>query len=102
LDTALSFGLHGEDVEAEVEHFEVTDLYDPQSPDARRFLSLVNAWLQLTTVLNELARSMGQHDFYPFVMSRSALRKLHFIQIVVQEARSGQPITAPGATAADA
>jgi Putative zinc-binding metallo-peptidase len=40
-------------------------------------------------VLNELARSMGQHDFYPFVMSRPVLRKMHFIQMVVKEARGG-------------
>jgi hypothetical protein len=50
---------------------------------------LINSWVQLTTVLNELARSMGQHDFYPFVMSRPVLKKLHFIQMVVKEARGG-------------
>jgi hypothetical protein len=43
----------------------------------------------MTTVLNELARSMGQHDFYPFVMSRPVLRKMHFIQMIVKEARGG-------------
>ena len=87
LDTALSFGLRGEDVEAKVEPFTVQDLYDPAAPDAQRVISLVNAWLQLTTVLNELARSMGQHDFYPFIMSRPVLKKLHFIQMVVKESR---------------
>jgi hypothetical protein len=49
----------------------------------------MNSWVQLTTVLNELARSMGQHDFYPFVMSKSVVRKIHFIQMVVKEARGG-------------
>ena len=63
------------------------DLYDPSAPDAQRVISLVNAWVRLTTVLNELARSMGQHDFYPFVMSRPVLRKMHFIQLVVKDAR---------------
>ena len=48
---------------------------------------LVNSWVQMTTVLNELARSMGQHDFYPFVMTRAVLRKLHFIQMVVKSTR---------------
>ncbi|MCE9557061.1 MAG: putative zinc-binding peptidase [Planctomycetes bacterium] len=89
LDTALGFGLRGEDVEAEVEPFTLNDLYDPAAPDAPRVVSLINAWVQLTTVLNELARSMGQHDFYPFVMSRPVLRKMHFIQMVVKEAREG-------------
>jgi hypothetical protein len=74
LDTALRFGLRGEDVEQVVEPFTVNDLYDPDAPDAQHVILLVNAWVQLTTVVNELARSMGQHDFYPFVMSRTVLR----------------------------
>ena len=89
LDTALRFGLRGEDVEAAVEPFSVDDLYDPNAPDAKRVILLINSWVQLTTVLNELARSMGQHDFYPFVLSRPVLRKIHFIQIIVKETRGG-------------
>jgi len=80
--------LTGDDVEAEVEPFGLADLYAPDEPDAPRVLSLVNSWLELTTVLNELARSMGHPDFYPFVMSRLVLRKLHFIHLVVKDARS--------------
>lgn len=89
LDTALRFGLRGEDVELEVEPFVVDDLYDPNAPDAQTVILLVNSWVRLTNVLNELARSMGQHDFYPFVMSRPVLRKMHFIQMIVKEARGG-------------
>jgi hypothetical protein len=92
LDTALGFGLRGEDVESAVEPFSVSDLYDPDAPDAKRVVLIVNSWVQLTMVLNELARSMGQHDFYPFVMSRRVLRKLHFIQMIVKEARGGYSI----------
>jgi hypothetical protein len=92
LDTALGFGLRGEDVEAAVEPFTVSDLYDPAAPDAKQVVLLVNSWVQLTTVLNELARSMGQHDFYPFVLSRPVLKRLHFIQLVVKEARGGTSI----------
>lgn len=92
LDTALGFGLRGEDVEAAVEPFSVNDLYDPKAPDAQKVVLLVNSWVQLTTVLNELARSMGQHDFYPFVLSKPVLRKLHFIQLMVKEARGGHSI----------
>jgi len=92
LDTALGFGLRGEYVESEAEPFALDDLYDPTDPDAPRVLSLINAWVQLTMVLNELAQSMGQPDFYPFVMSRPVLRKMHFIQLVVKEARGGQSL----------
>lgn len=91
LDTALGFGLHGQEVEASVEPFSIDDLYDPAAPDAQRVVLLVNSWVQLTTVLNEMARSMGQHDFYPFVMSRPVLRKMHFIQMVVKSSRGIKP-----------
>jgi hypothetical protein len=87
LETAMGFGLSGEDVESAIEPFKIEDLYDPEAPDAKRVILLVNSWVQLTTVLNELARSMGQPDFYPFVMSRPVLKKIHFIQMVVKEAR---------------
>ena len=39
-------------------------------------------------VLNEMARSLGQHDFYPFMMPRAALKKLHFVNLVVRGARN--------------
>jgi hypothetical protein len=89
LDTALGFGLRGEDVEADIEPFTVDDLYDPDALDAKQVILPVNSWMQLTTVLNEPARSMGQHDFYPFGMSRPVLKKMHFIQMIVKEARGG-------------
>ena len=92
LNTAMRFGLRGHDVEQAVEPFTIDDLYDPSVPDAERVILLVNSWIQLTTVINELARSMGQHDFYPFVMSRTVLRKMHFIHMIVRETRGGTPV----------
>jgi len=92
LDTALRFGLRGEDVEQAIEPFTTDDLYDPNEPDAEQFILLFNSWVKLTTVINELARSMGQQDFYPFAMSRTVLRKIHFIQLVVKEQRGGKPL----------
>ena len=89
LDTALGFGLSADDIEVEVEPYKPEDLYAPDDADARRTLTMLNAWLGLTTVLNEVARSMGQPDFYPFVMSRPVVTKLHFISLVVRDARQG-------------
>ena len=88
LDTAFGYGFTGDDVESEVEPFCLEDGCDPSDPEAPRLLALVNSWLKLTTVLNELARAMGQPDFYPFVMSRPVLKKLHFIELVVRSART--------------
>jgi hypothetical protein len=89
LGTALGFGLDADDLEAEVDPFTRDALYAPDDPDAERFLYLLNSWLEMTTVLNELARSMGQPDFYPFVMSRPVVGKLQFVHLVVQDARGG-------------
>jgi hypothetical protein len=81
LDTAMGFGLSGDDIEGEIEPFSLADLYAPDDPDAKHVLSLVNSWMELVTALNEMARSMGQPDFYPCVMS------LHFIHLVVKGER---------------
>lgn len=87
LGTALGFGLDADDLEADVEPFTRADLYDPDHADADRFLGLLNGWIEMTMVLNELARSMGQADFYPFVMSRPVVAKVQFVHIVVTDAR---------------
>lgn len=79
LDTGLSFGLDADDVEVEVVPFDDTVLTQPDP----EFLRLVNAWVELTALLNELSRSMGQPDFYPFVLSQAVVRKLHLVHRVV-------------------
>jgi hypothetical protein len=89
LDTARSFGLHGERVELEYERFDARLLADAgdDAAGAERFVALLGDWMQLTGVLNELSRSMGLPDFYPFVLSHEAARKLHFVHRVVNERR---------------
>jgi hypothetical protein len=85
LATAIGFGFTGRNAEVEVETFSPSDLYAPSHPDAARVLALVNSWVALTTVMNELSRSMGQPDFYPFVLAPAVLRKLHFIHLVIND-----------------
>jgi hypothetical protein len=87
LGTALGFGLDADELEAEAEPYTRADLFMPKDPDADRFLALINGWIEMTMVLNELARSMGQLDFYPFVMSRPVVAKVHFVHLVVRDAR---------------
>lgn len=85
LDTALSFGLDTRQLEMEIEPFGRDALFRPNDPGAKRFLSFVNAWIELSAVLNELSRSMGQPDLYPFVLPRPAVAKLHFIHLVISQ-----------------
>jgi hypothetical protein len=89
VETAMSFGLDAEDLEVDTEPFGVEVLEGHGGdPGAADFLVFVNAWVEITALLNEMSRSMGQHDFYPFVLSRAAVRKLHFVHEVVTGARA--------------
>ncbi len=90
LDTALSFGMRAGDVELEFRPFTRAALYDPNDPLADEFLQFVNAWIELAAMLNELARSMGQKDLYPFVLPAAVIGKLQFIHRVVQAASPTQ------------
>ncbi len=109
LDTARSFGLVAHHDEIQYEPFKPQALADPggqPSPDDLAFLGVVNGWIELTGALNEVTRSMGEPDFYPFVLSIPAVRKLHFIDQVVKNAagglgRGGSPTGAGGVAVGD-
>lgn len=49
----------------------------PQSPqDDDAFLAMLQRWMCLSTVLNEVAESLGEAPLYPFVISVSVAQKL--------------------------
>ena len=87
LDSAASFGLTADDVESRVQPFGMDALWDASRAGAPEYLQLVNDWLRLTSVLNELSDSMGQAPFYPFVLSRAVVAKLQLIHEVISQAR---------------
>ncbi len=110
LDTARSFGLVAHHDEIQYEPFKVHALAESAdgapSADDLAFLGVVNGWIELTGALNEVTRSMGEPDFYPFVLSIPAVRKLHFIHKVVKNAagglaRGGSPTGAGGVAVGD-
>ncbi len=88
LDTAASFGLTADDVESRVQPFGVDALWDASRKGAPEYLRLVNDWLRLTSVLNELSDSMGQAPFYPFVLSRTVVAKLQLVHEVIAQANT--------------
>lgn len=93
VDTALSFGLSPDSAQLEFTAFTLEALYQPEHPEAERFLAFLNQWTQLTTLLNEMSRAMGQPDFYPFVLPHEVVAKLHFIHLLVSA--TGQASRAP-------
>src|SRR5262249_26142048 len=55
------------------------DVYRTESFDA-----LVKRWIPLTLALNDINRSMGHDDFYPFVIPEVAIAKLAFVHRVIR------------------
>ena len=84
LETVASFRLDTNAVPLKITPFGPETLYGHAPREAgAAFLAWINAWVVLTTVLNETARSMGQPDIYPFVLNAPAVTKLHFVHRVV-------------------
>jgi hypothetical protein len=88
LGTAMGFGINAANLQCDIEPFTQDTLYAADDPQGEYLLSLLNGWIEIVMVLNEMARSMGQPDFYPFVMSKPVVAKLHFIHMVVADART--------------
>ncbi len=101
-DTAMSFGVDATRAELASDLFEMSDLWQPDHPDAAKFLDFLNGWVRLTNVLNELSRSMGQPDYYPFVLPRAAVGKLQFVHQVITARRIDARCASPRAIEARA
>jgi hypothetical protein len=86
LDTAASFGLDPDQVALDLVPWGRDALWQPDAPQAEAFLASLNGWVALSAALNELSRSMGLRDFYPFVLPRDAVAKLQFVHCVVERA----------------
>ncbi len=70
LETARAFGLMLDDASLE-------PLGDPYSCASGK--RLADAWVPLTLAMNAIHKSMGQRDFYPFVLTPEIIRKLDFV-----------------------
>ncbi len=49
------------------------------------FEALIKRWVPLTVALNDINRSMGHEDFYPFVLPQIAITKLAFVHQVIRQ-----------------
>jgi hypothetical protein len=76
LQTAESFGLG-------VPHA-TTDLRRSARVGSMPFGDLVTDWLELSYALNQINRSMGHDDLYPFVLAPRVIRKLAFVDHLVR------------------
>jgi hypothetical protein len=56
----------------------------------KNFTALADAWPPLTVAINEINRSLGQGDFYPFVLTAEILAKLKFVHALIASNRSAE------------
>ena len=61
---------------------------NPLNPANGDFDRMIDSWLPLTYVLNNLSRGLGLPDSYPFVLSAPVIEKLRFIHDTVRAAPS--------------
>ena len=87
LATAASLGMNAGSLQLDFQPFTREALYEAEDRSDDEFLGFANAWIELAAMLNELSRSMGQPDFYPFALPAPVIAKLHFIHKVIHSAQ---------------
>lgn len=87
IDTLESAAVHGIKVQPRdgSRSFGTDPDFDPYR--VQSFEPIIGNWLPLSGAANSLTRSMGQRDFYPFVLSPAAIAKLAFVHGLIQEHR---------------
>jgi hypothetical protein len=79
LETAAAFGLKVKPRRADGGLAAAID-FDPYAADMDR---LIDAWLPVQFATNNLNRSMGLTDFYPFLLSPRVIDKLSFVHVLM-------------------
>src|SRR5262249_22552644 len=84
VETAAAYGLRVRppvDVEGDLA---TSPAFDPYGP--HEVARLVDTWVPLSSLLNNLNRSMGLADPYPFILTPAVVEKLAFVQRVIRRA----------------
>ena len=68
--------------------------FDPYA--VSRIEDLIDNWVPLSSLINNLNRAVGQHDAYPFVLTPEVIDKLGFVATLIRKAGAVQ-WTVPGA-----
>ena len=82
LEMANSFGIGIHPLMTREPELQAEIDFDPHTQE--NFATIIDAWLPLAFAVNSLNRSMGQSDFYPFVLSPGVVEKLGFIHSLVR------------------
>ena len=82
LQTADSFGL-GATITVGQRRGHRTGAHPTRPDSTASFGEVVDNWLELSYALNQINRSMGHDDLYPFVLAPKVIRKLAFVDHMV-------------------
>jgi hypothetical protein len=74
LDTAAAYGLAP-----------ATGTYQRKVLGPSAFDTIIEMWLPLAWSLNQVNRSMGKQDLYPFVLPVAVLEKMRLVHHVIDE-----------------
>ncbi len=89
LETADHAALSSRTVGAKHDPAEFIGIEGATQANAVDFVHRIERWTSIGILCNELSRSMGQPDVYPFALTVPVLRKLFFIERVISKVRSG-------------
>lgn len=88
LETARAFGISIKPRAADSKMLSTELDFRPYR--AENIEQLVEALVPVTVAMNSINRSMGQPDFYPFVLSEPVINKLRFIHELIADVRKGR------------
>ena len=88
LEMASAFGLKLEPTGDA--HHELTATMDLKSHGSVSVPALIERWLPLSSLLNNLNRTVGQPDAYPFVLTPPVIEKLGFVERIIGAAGTGE------------
>jgi hypothetical protein len=84
LQTAESFGLGTLETLSARRLARRTGAHATRPDGSGSFEEVISHWLELSYALNQINRSMGQPDLYPFVVAPMVMRKLAFVDRLVR------------------
>jgi hypothetical protein len=86
LQTAESFGLGTVESLGTARLIRRIGAHATRPDGSSTFDEVIAHWLELSYALNQINRSMGQPDLYPFVLAPAVMRKLAFVDQLVRSA----------------
>jgi hypothetical protein len=84
LQTAESFGLGTSETLRDRRHDRPREEHATRPDGSRTCTDVMSHWLDLSYALNQINRSMGQPDLYPFVLAPRVMEKLAFVDRLVR------------------